>query len=199
MGDDASLGSTWATLYSSGTLTGLALLGLIVIIVVFAAQLEALFSACRNLIAYRHQLVNAQRKLEQDVAATLTNAQAIHAALPELQASVVALGEAYEKLGAEASEARKLHIHEVVMSDIFVQQGDRPYLAKIYRPKPDPDEPLAELWQAGRDHVLYGSDEKSAARRFAQRYPKDRGFVVGAVSPFSVPWTPPRDPDANTD
>ena len=63
MGDDASLGSTWATLYSSGTLTGLALLGLIVIIVVFAAQLEALFSACRNLIAYRHQLVNNRKSV----------------------------------------------------------------------------------------------------------------------------------------
>lgn len=197
--DGVSFGSTLSALYSSGTLTGLALLGLIVIIIVFAAQLEALFSACRNLVTYRHQLLAAHRKLEQDVATTLANAQAISEALPELQASVAALGDEYEKLSAQASEARKLHIHEVVMSDIFVQQGDRPYLAKVYRPKPDPDEPLAELWQAGRDHVLYSSDDKSAARRFAQRYPKDRGFVVGAVSPFSVPWSPPRDPAPHGD
>ena len=191
--DDASLGSTWSMLYSSGTLTGLALLGLIVITVVFAAQLEALFTACRNLSIYRRQLLAAQRKLEQDVATTLTNAETITAGLPELQASVIALGDEYEKLAAEASEARILHIREVVMSDIFVQPGDRPYLAKVYRPKPDPDEPLAALWQAGRDHVLYSSDDKSAARRFTQRYPQDRGFVVGAVGPFSVPWTSPRD------
>jgi hypothetical protein len=178
--------------HSSETVSGLALLGLIVVIVVFAAQLEALFAACRNLHAYRRQLVDARRKIEQDTETALAAAEAMRQALPELQAAVVSLGQEYEALSAQANEARKLHVHEVVMSDIFVQHGDRPYLAKVYRPKPDPDEPLAELWQAGRDHVLYSADEKNAVRRFAQRYPAERGFRIGEISPFHVPWTPPR-------
>ena len=184
------LPSSWAAVGSSDTLTGLALLCLIVIIIVFTAQLEALVSACRGLAAYRRQLLNARRKLEQDIATMLANAETINQALPELKTSVARLGDEYERLAAQASEARKLHIREVVMSDIFVQQGDRPFLATVYRPEPDPDEPLAAFWQAGRDHVLYSADEKSAVRRFAQRYPAERGFVVGTVTPFAIPWTP---------
>jgi hypothetical protein len=188
--DDTTPASALDGLHSSDTLTGLAMLGLIVVIIVFAAQLEALFSACRALMGYRRQLQAARQKLEQDIATAVAAAETVNQSLPALQAAVIALGEEYEKLAADASEARKLHIREVVMSDIFVQQGDRPFLAKIYRPKPDPDEPLADLWQAGRDHVLYGADLKAAARRFVQRYPKERGFVVGEVSPFSIPWAP---------
>jgi hypothetical protein len=190
MTDDTAATSFWSGLHSSDTLTGIAMLGLIVVIIVFTAQLEALFSACRTLLAYRQQLQTARRRLEQDIAAAVTAAEAINQSLPDLQAAVVALGDEYEKLAAEASEARKLHIREVVMSDIFVQQGDRPFLATVYRPEPDPDEPLARDWQAGRDHVLYGADLKAATRRFAQRYPTDRGFVVGEVTPFSIPWAP---------
>ncbi|HEV2675314.1 MAG TPA: hypothetical protein VGV37_12295 [Aliidongia sp.] len=189
--EDFSLSSVWADLRASGTLAGLALVGLIAIIVVLAAQLETLFSACRTLVAHRTQLLNTQRKIEQDIAAAVTAAETIGLALPDLRTSIAALEEEYARLSAEASEARQLRIHEVVMSDIFVQQGDRPYLARIYRPKPDPDEPLAAEWQTGRDHVLYGADENSTIRRFTQRYPTDRGFVIGAIRPFTIPWTPP--------
>ena len=195
--DDATSSSAWSVLQSSGTLTGVALLGLIVIAIVFAAQLEALVSACRNLLAYRRQLQQAQRKVEQETEAALGQAKSLQDELPQLQASVEALAQEYERLAGDASQARKLHIREVVMSDIFVAQGDRPFIATVCRPKPDPDEPLAEQWKAGRDHVLYSSDTKTAARRFAQRYPTDRGFAVGPVSPFTIPRPLPPEPESD--
>jgi len=189
--DDLSLGALWATLYANGTVTGVALLGLILIVIVFAFQLEALFSACRYLLAHREQLNSARQKMESDALQALQAVQAIDEALPELRETIEALAREYEMLDAKATVARKLNIREVVVSDIFIQPGDRPYLAKIYRPQATPDEPFAVQWRAGRDHVLYGNDKRAAATRFAQRYPTDHGFVVGPVSVYDIPWNPP--------
>ena len=191
MQDDTSLGTVWASLYASGTITGLALLGLIVIAIVLAAQLEALYRACRHLMAHRSQVINARRRMEADVVATRTNAQAIGDALPALKDEVAALAKEYEALSAQATEARRLHIREIVMSDIFVAPGDRPFVAQVFRPKADPDEPLAAQWRAGREHVLYAADQKTGTTRFAQRFPVNHGFLVGPVSPFDIPWNPP--------
>ena len=189
--DDVSLGALWATLYSNGTVTGVALLSLILIVIVFGFQLEAMFSACRYLIAHRGQLISARQKMESDVFQALQAVQAIDQSLPELRETIATLAREYETLDAKAVEARKLHIREVVVSDIFIQPGDRPYLAKVYRPQAAPDEPFAAQWRAGRDHVLYGNDKKAAATRFAQRYPADHGFVVGPVSLYHIPWNQP--------
>jgi hypothetical protein len=191
--DDLAPDTLWATLYDNGTVTGIAFLGLILIAVVLAAQFEAMFSACRHLLAHRRQLVNAQRKMEADVRQALETVKAIDQSLPELRETIEALAQEYEKLDVTAAEARKLHIREVVMSDIFVQPGDRPYLATVSRPQAAPDEPFAFQWRAGRDHILYGNDKKAAAIRFAQRYPAEHGFVVGPVSLFDIPWNPPEE------
>jgi hypothetical protein len=131
--------------------------------------------------------------MEADVLVTRSNAQAIDDALPALRDEVAALAKEYEALSAEAAEARRLQIREIVMSDIFVQPGDRPFLARVFRPKADPDEPLAAQWRAGREHVLYAADQKTGTTRFAQRFPVDHGFVVGPVSPFAIPWNPPEE------
>lgn len=189
--DDLSLGALWASLYTNGTVTGVALLALILIAIVFATQLETLFSGCRYLIAHREQLINAQQKIEGDALQALRTVEEIEQSLPELRETIAALAHEYEKLDIKATEARKLHIREVVMSDIFVQPSDRPYLATVCRPQAAPDEPFAAQWRAGRDHVLYGTDKKAAAIRFAQRYPTEHGFVVGPVSVFDIPRNPP--------
>jgi FtsZ-binding cell division protein ZapB len=191
--DDASLGMLWATLYDNGTVTGIALLGLILIAIVLAAQFEAMFSACRHLLAHRRQLISAQQKMEADVRQALETVKAIDQSLPELRETIEALVQEYEKLDIEATAARKLHIREVVMSDIFIPPGDRPYLAQVSRPQATPDEPFAAQWRAGRDHVLYGTNKKAATIRFAQRYPTEHGFVVGPVSLFNIPWNPPEE------
>jgi len=191
MQDDLSPAALWTTLYANGTITGLALLGLIVILVVLGFQLEAIFSACRYLMAHRRQLLSAQQKIEGDARHALQTVQAIDESLPELRETIEALAHEYAKLDIKATAARKLHIREVVMSEIFVQPGDRPFLAKVYRPKAEPDEPMAAEWRAGRDHVLYGIDKKAAAIRFAQRYPAEHGFVVGPIAVFDIPWNPP--------
>ncbi|HLZ65604.1 MAG TPA: hypothetical protein VKQ29_05200 [Aliidongia sp.] len=191
MPEDTSLGALWATLYANGTIGGLALLGLLVIAIVFAAQMEALYTACRHLMVHRSQAISAQQKIEMDVEIVRRTAEEIGASLPDLRAEVEALTREYEALSGQATEARQLHIREVVLSDIFVQPADRPFIATISRPKAEPDEPLAAQWHAGRDHVLYAADQKSGATRFAQRFPADRGFVVGPVSPFAIPWNPP--------
>jgi hypothetical protein len=193
MQDDTSLSALFATFYGNGTVAGLALLGLIVIGIVVTAQLEALWSACRHLMAHRRQVINAQQKMAADVAAARKTAQAIDEALPELKEAVQALAQEYETLSVAAAEARQLHIREVVMSDIFVLPNDRPFVATIYRPKADPDEPLAEQWRAGREHVLYAADQKTGATRFAQRFPANHGFVVGPVSEFDIPRNAPEE------
>jgi hypothetical protein len=180
----------WATLYRSGTVSGLLLLGLIVNLLVLAAQLEALISACRRLLDHRRQLANAQRRVEAEIAAARASATALDEALPDLEQAVQELGREHEQIAAEAAEARKLHIREVVTTDVFVSPGDRPFLARVARPRPDPEEPLAESWTVGRDHILYAADPASATRRFAQRFPAERGFQVGPIAPFEIPWTP---------
>ena len=196
MQDDGSLGALWSALYANGTVTGLALLGLLVIGIVVAAQVEALYSACRHLMAHRRQVMNARQKMEADVVAARMNVQTIGDALPELKDAVRALAQEYEALDIQATEARRLHIREVVMSDIFVQPGDRPFVAQIFRPKADLDEPLADQWRAGREHVLYAADENAGATRFAQRFPAAHGFVVGPIGPFDIPWNPPEEQPA---
>ena len=193
MQDDLSLGGLWATLYANGTVTGVALLALILIVIMFAAQLEAMFSACRHLAAHRDQVAGAQQKIEGDVFQALQTVKAIDQSLPELRETIQALAHEYEKLDIKATAARKLHIREVIMSDIFVQPGDRPFLAKIYRPQAADSEPMALQWRAGRDHVLYATDKKAATTRFAQRYPADHGFIVGPASLFDIPWNPPEE------
>lgn len=189
--DDLSLGALWTTLYTNGTVTGVALLSLILIVIVFGFQLEAMFSAYRYLVAHREQLINARQKMESDLLQALQAVRTIDQSLPDLRESVAALAREYEALDAKAVEARKLHIREVVVSDVFIQPGDRPYLAKIYRPKAAHGEPFAAQWRAGRDHILYGNNHKAAAIRFAQRYPTEHGFVVGPVSVYEIPWNTP--------
>ena len=191
--DDLSPDTFWATLYDSGTVTGIALLGLILIAITLAAQFEAIFSACRNLLAHRRQLVGVQQKIEADVRQILETVKAIDESLPELREMIERLAQEYEKLDVEASAARKLHIHEVVMTDVFIHPGERPHLAKVSRPQAAPDEPFAPQWRAGRDHILYGNDRKTAAIRFAQRYPTEHGFIVGPVSVFDIPWNQPEE------
>lgn len=187
------MGAVWTTLYDSGTLTGVALLCLIVIAIVLAAQLEALFSACRHLVAHRKQLTSARRRIEADTEAALKAANEIDLSLSEARDAITALVEEYERLELKAIEARRLHIREVVVSDTFILPGDRPYLAKVTRPKAEPDEPFAPLWRAGRDHVVYGSDRKAVALRFSQRFPVEHGFVIGPISPFDIPQNPPEE------
>jgi hypothetical protein len=193
MHDDISSGALWTMLYGSGTLTGLGFLGLIVIAIVLTAQLEAAFSACRTLLAHRRQLVLAQQRLEKDVSQTLQTAAMIDQSLPELRETIDALVREYERLDIQATAARTLSIREIVVSDIFVPAGDRPFLAMIYRPQAAPDEPFAAQWRAGREHIVYGNEKKAAAARFAQRYPKDHGFVIGPVSVFDIPRNPPEE------
>lgn len=193
MQDDFSLGAILSTLYANGTITGVALLGLILIVILFATQLEAMFSACRHLTAHRDQMVGTQQKLEGDAFQTLQTVKAIDQSLPDLRETVAVLTQEYAKLDVKATAARKLHIREVVMSDIFVQPGDRPFLAKVQRPQAAADEPLAAQWLVGRDHVLYANDKKAAITRFAQRYPADHGFIVGPISLFDIPWNPPEE------
>jgi hypothetical protein len=191
MSQGFSIAAVWNELYANGTVTGAALLFLIVIAIIFATQLEALFSACKHLAAHRDQVAGAQQKIEADAFAALQSVKAIDQSLPELRQSIQELAEEYAKLDAKATEARKLIIREVVLTDVFVQPGDLPYVAKVYRPNAAADEPFAAQWRAGREHVLYGTDKKAAATRFAQRYPTDHGFVVGPVAVFDIPWNPP--------
>jgi hypothetical protein len=193
MQDDSSLGDLWLALYANGTVTGLALLALIVVAIMLAAQIEQLYSSCSQLIAHRHQLIAAQRAIEAEVAATRANLQELTDALPALRNMVLDLDNLYQKLNIEATEARRLHVREVVVTDIFIQSGDRPFLATISRPKADPDEPLAELWRAGREHMVYAVDIRTAATRFGQRFPASHGFVVGPAGPFEIPWNPPEE------
>jgi hypothetical protein len=193
MGDGTSLDDLWSTLYANGTITGIALLGLIVIAVMLSAQLESLYRSCSQLIAHRHQLIAAQHKMVADVAAARAGLQELTDALPALRSTVLDLENEYERLNIEASEARKLHIREVVVTDVFIQGGDRPFLATVYRPKAGAEEPMAEAWRAGREHMLYAADPRTAAKRFVQRFPSNHGFVVGSASPFEIPWNPPEE------
>jgi len=191
MSDNFSIGRLWAELYANGTVTGAALLFLIVIVIIFASQLEALFSACRHLAAHRDQIVGLQQKIEADAFAALQSVKTIDQSLPDLRQSIEELAEEYAKLDVKATEARKLIVREVVITDVFVQPGDLPYVAKVFRPHAAEDEPFAAQWRAGREHVLYGADKKAAATRFSQRYPTDHGFVVGPVAVFDIPWNSP--------
>lgn len=191
MDQDFSIAALWAELYANGTVTGGALLCLIVIAIIFAAQVEAVMSACRHLSAHRAQVLGAQQKIEADVFAAQQSVQAIDRSLPELREEIEALAEEYTQLDPKATEARKLLIREVILTDVFVQPGDLPYVAKVFRPQAAADEPFAAEWRAGRDHLLYAADKKTASTRFAQRFPSDRGFVVGAAAVFAIPWNTP--------
>ena len=91
----------------------------------------------------------------------------------------------FRSLAPQASEARRVQIRQIILSDIFIAPGDRPFLAKVRMRDPSAEDPLAHEWQAGREMVLYAHEQLGAQTRFARRFPAERGYVVGDVVPFS--------------
>jgi len=181
---DGSLLSLWDDFVASGSLEGALLLCCIVVLIVLAAQIDSIVRACNQVWEHKNALARSRRKTRADIEAARAAIEQIHARLPVRQQEVEALGEVQADLAPKAIEARSVRVRQIVLSDVFISPGDRPFLAKVRMVDPSPEEPLAAEWEAGRELVLYAQEQLSARTRFARRFPAERGYVVGDPVPF---------------
>ena len=182
---DASLLSLWDDFVASGSLEGALLLGCIAVLIILAAQIDSIVRACNQVWVHKHALARGRHKTRADAEAARTTIEQICARLPIRQQAVEALDEVQADLAPQAIEAKRARIRQIILSDIFISPGDRPFLARVRMADPGPEDPLAEEWRTGREMVLYAQEQLGAQMRFARRFPAERGYVVSDIVPFS--------------
>jgi hypothetical protein len=178
----------WYEFFASGTFEALLVGCAVLLLFLTAIQVEWIWEICTALRTRRNALDVAREAAKAGADAARKDRAALDQDLPGLEAAVAQLRAEHDALALKAAEARRELIREIILSDIFVPPGHRPYVSVVRRLHPAPNDPLASAWQAGREHVLYASDPRSALLRFERRFPAERGYTFEIVIPFDARW-----------